>query len=187
MSFEIKEIKIKLYTNLKNKDQRLIDFTLDMLYNETVAPPEEQGKAPQSQAPPSQSGGSIPMNSGPKMVQLKKDGLNTLPYFTMSVRYPLERLQKDLLTYQERVDFFFDDKKFERILFLYTKKPEESTDPDENNEIAEHNVMVMLELLFPTKFTVINNSHTSFDHVMANSSLKRMLINPIIKKYYSFK
>jgi len=178
MSFEIKEIKIKLYTNLKTKDQRLIDFTLDMLYNET-APTSETGGAVQKN-------GTGPTAAVPKAVELKKDGLNTLPYFTMSVRYPLDRLQKDLLTYQERVDFFFDDKKFERILFLYTKKPEESTDPDVNNDIAEHNIMVMLELLFPTKFTVINNSHTSFDHVMANSSLKRMLINPTIKKYYSY-
>jgi hypothetical protein len=178
MSFEIKEIKIKLYTNLKTKDQRLIDFTLDMLYNETEAVPEAGGAA--------QTNSTSQTVAVPKVVELKKDGLNTLPYFTMSVRYPLERLQKDLLTYQERVDFFFDDKKFERILFLYTKKPEESSDPDENNEIAEHNVMVMLELLFPTKFTVINNSHTSLDHVMANSSLKRMLINPLIKKYYSY-
>jgi len=164
MSFEIKEIKIKFYTNLKNKDMRLIDFNLDMLYNET----KEQSGAQQ------------------KVIELDKSGLNSLPYFTMSVRYPLDRLQKDLLTYQERVNFFFDEKKFERLLFLYTKTPKESTDPDENNDIAEHNVMVMLEILFPTKFTVINNAHTSLDHVVGNSSLKRMIINPTIKKYYSY-
>jgi hypothetical protein len=171
MSFEIKEIKIKFYTNLKNKDMRLIDFNLDMLYNET-----------KGQAGSAQADGKKP----PSVVELNKSGLNSLPYFTMSVRYPLDRLQKDLLTYQERVDFFFDEKKFERLLFLYTKTPKESTDPDENNDIAEHNVMVMLEILFPTKFTVINNAHTSLDHVVGNSSLKRMIINPTIKKYFSY-
>jgi hypothetical protein len=171
MSFEIKEIKIKLYTNLKNKDLRLIDFDLDMLYNEM-----------KGEATKDKDGGA----EKPSVVLLDKSGLNKLPYFTMSVRYPLARLQKDLLTYQERVNFFFDEKKFERQLFLFTDKPEESTDPDINNSIAEHNVMVMLEILFPTKFTVINNAHTSYDHVMGKSSLSRMIINPSIKKYFSY-
>lgn len=185
MSFEIKEIKIKLYTNLKNKDSRLIDFDLDMLYNETIV--QNGGAMPRP--PPSKNGQTLPPlpPAQQKVVELDKNGLNKLPYFTMSVKYPLARLQKDLLTYQERVNFFFDDKKFERQLILFTKNPEdESTDPDVNNDIAEHNVMVMLEILFPTKFTVMNNNHTSLDHIMAVSSLKRMILNPTVKKYYSY-
>lgn len=182
MSFEIKEIKIKFYTNLKNKDMRLIDFNLDMLYNETKGQTGGAMPTPGQPAPP----GQTPPPGQPKVIELNKSGLNSLPYFTLSVRYPLDRLQKDLLTYQERVDFFFDEKKFERLLFLYTKTPKESTDPDENNDIAEHNVMVMLEILFPTKFTVINNAHASLDHVVGNSSLKRMIINPTITKYFSY-
>jgi hypothetical protein len=166
MSFEIKEIKIKLYTNLPNKEQKLIDFDLDLLHHESKSSPNEKGET--------------------KVMQLNKTGLNKLPYFTMSVKYPLARLQKDLASYEERVKFFFDEKEFEKKLFLYTKEPSESDDVDVNNDIAEHNVMVMIELLFPTKFTVINNFHTSMDHVFGKSYFGRMLINPTIKKYYSY-
>lgn len=166
MSFEIKEIKIKLYTNLPSKEQKLIDFDLDLLHHESKSSPNEKGVTTQ-----------LPLN---------KTGLNKLPYFTMSVKYPLARLQKDLATYDERVKFFFDEKEFEKKLFLYTKEPSESDDVDINNDIAEHNVMVMIELLFPTKFTVINNFHTSMDHVFGKSYFGRMLINPTIKKYYSY-
>lgn len=166
MSFEIKEIKIKLYTNLKNKEQRLIDFDLDMLYHDTKSEPNEKGET--------------------KSIPLDKTGLNKLPFFTMSVKYPLARLQKDLKTYQERVKFFFDEKEFEKRLFLYTSGPKESEDVDVNNDIVEHNIMVMIELLFSTKFTVINNFHTSMDHVFSKSYFGRMLINPIIEKYYSY-
>jgi hypothetical protein len=166
MSFEIKEIKIKLYTNLPNKEQKLIDFDLDLLHHESKSSPNEKGET--------------------KVVQLNKTGLNKLPYFTMSVKYPLARLQKDLASYEERVKFFFDEKEFEKKLFLYTKEPSESDDVDVNNDMAEHNVMVMIELLFPTKFTVINNFHTSMDHVFGKSYFGRMLINPTIKKYYSY-
>jgi hypothetical protein len=166
MSFEIKEIKIKLYTNLQNKEQRLIDFDLDMLYHESKSKPNEKGET--------------------TTIPLDKAGLNKLPYFTMSVKYPLARLQKDLQSYQERVKFFFDEKEFEKRLFLYTDGPKESDDVDVNNDIAEHNIMTMIEILFPTKFTVINNFHTSMDHVFGKSYLGRMWLNPTIKKYYSY-
>jgi hypothetical protein len=166
MSFEIKEIKIKFYTNMENKEQRLIDFDLDMLYNETVSKPNDKGETT-----------AEPLN---------KSGLNKLPYFTMSVKYPLARLQKDLKSYQERVKFFFDEAEFQKKLFLFTKGPTESEEVDVNNEIAEHNVMTMIEILFPTKFTVINNFHTSMDHVFGKSYFGRMMINPTIKKYYSY-
>lgn len=166
MSFEIKEIKIKLYTNLPAKDQKLIDFDLDLLYSETRSAPNEKGET--------------------KAELLDKTGLNKLPYFTMSVKYPLARLQKDLLTYQDRVRFFFDEKEFQKKLFLFTQGPTESDDVDVNNDIAEHNVMTMIEILFPTKFTVINNFHTSLDHVFSKSYLGRMMINPTVKKYYSY-
>jgi hypothetical protein len=166
MSFEIKEIKIKFYTNLQDKEKKLVDFDLDMLYHELKSAPNEKGET--------------------SVEQLKKDGLNKLPFFTISLKYPLSRLQKDLLSYQERIGFFFDEKEFEKRLFLYSTGPNESDDVDLNNSIAEHNIMVMIELLFPTKFNVINNFHTSMDHVFGKSYLKRMLINPTITKYYSY-
>lgn len=163
---EVKEIKIKFYTNLESKEQKLVDFDLDMLYNETVTESETGGEATVS--------------------EINKSGLNKYPYFTMSVKYPLDRLQKDLMTYEERVRFFFDNKEFEKKLLLYTKGPTETSDIDLNNALAEHNVMAMIELLFPTKFTVIKHSHTSYDHVTDSNTFSKMWFNPTVKQYFSY-
>jgi hypothetical protein len=156
MSIISKEIKISFYSNFNNEK---IEFDLSKLYDEIVV----DGKP----------------------TKLNTTGLNKLPYFTLSVKYPLSKLLINLKSYQQRVEFFFDKKKFEKILFLNIDKTELSSN-DEPSVVGEHNVMVMIELLFPTKFTVINNFHTSYDHVFDNSSLNRMLINPLTQKNYSY-
>jgi hypothetical protein len=156
MSIISKEIKIFFNSNFQKEK---IEFDLSKLYDEIVV----DGKP----------------------TKLNTAGLNKLPYFTLSVKYPLSKLLVNLKSYQERVEFFFDKKKFEKILFLNIDKTELSSN-DEPSVVGEHNVMVMIELLFPTKFTVINNFHTSYDHVFDNSSLNRMLINPLTQKNYSY-
>jgi hypothetical protein len=156
MSIISKEIKIFFNSNFQKEK---IEFDLSKLYDEIVV----DGKP----------------------TKLNTTGLNKLPYFTLSVKYPLSKLLVNLKSYQERVEFFFDKKKFEKILFLNIDKTELSSN-DEPSVVGENNVMVMIELLFPTKFTVINNFHTSYDHVFDNSSLNRMLINPLTQKNYSY-
>lgn len=156
MSIISKEIKISFYSNFNNEK---IEFDLSKLYDEIVV----DGKT----------------------TKLNTSGLNKLPYFTLSVKYPLSKLLINLKSYQERVEFFFDKKKFENMLFLSINKSELSVN-DEQSVIGEHNVMVMIELLFPTKFTVINNFHTSYDHVFDNISPKPMSISPLTQKNYSY-
>ena len=165
MNIEIKEIQIKFNPNFQDKE---IDFNLDMLYNETTV--------------------------DKKKVELKTEGLNKLPYFTLDIEYP--NLSGILTTYQERVDFFFDKEQFRKILLKNgeiiqkTKNEIDGIKKKIENQkalrVAEHNVMTMIELLFPTKFTVINNFHTSYDHIFDNSSLKRMMITPFGEKKYSY-
>jgi hypothetical protein len=50
----------------------------------------------------------------------------------------------------------------------------------------EKNVMTMLQLIFPTKFPVINDLHKSFDYIYRNNSYKPLLVNPIATKYFSY-
>lgn len=156
MSIIPKEIKIYFISNFQKEK---IEFDLNLLYYEEIV----DGKT----------------------VKLKTEGLNKLPYFTLNVKYPKDILLFNLKTYQERVEFFFDVKKFKSVLTFNTNISEFSMDED-LSVIAEHNVMTMIELLFPTKFTVINNFHTSYDHIYDNSSLPRMLFNPITEKNYSY-
>jgi len=164
MSFDIEELKIKFFTNIKSKEKRIIEFTLSMLHHPEL---EDIG-----------------------------EGLNQYPYFTFDVRYPLSRLR--YLTYKDRVEFFFNRDKFSERLTAYSKEKNildktKITSEDERkdyyekrNKNIEKNIMTMIEILFPTKFPVINDIHTSLDIVSGNSKLKRMILNPIITKYYSY-
>uniref|UniRef100_A0A6C0DBV1 Uncharacterized protein n=1 Tax=viral metagenome TaxID=1070528 RepID=A0A6C0DBV1_9ZZZZ len=156
MSIISKEIKIYFYSNFNNEK---IDFDLNKLYSET----KEDGKT----------------------VYLNKTGLNTLPYFSLNVKYPKDKLLFNLKTYQERVNFFFDEKKFEYILKSYTVKSDFDIDED-ITKIAEYNIMTMLELLFPTKFTAINNFHTSYDHIYGNNSDNPLWFDLVTQKNYSY-
>ena len=157
-SLQIKELKIKLYTNLPNKELKIVDFNLNMLYAEEYD----------------------------KEIDLKNPNFNQLPYFTSYVKYPYDLLIKNLKTYKERVEFFFDINKFQKTLVLFSKNIKQSIDEKKINKIAENNVMIMIELLFPTKFTIINNYNTSYDYVLDNSSIKRMIFNPFTNKSYSY-
>jgi len=156
MSIISKEIKIYFYSNFNNEK---INFDLSKLYNDT----KEDGK----------------------IVKLNTSGLNKLPYFTLSVKYPKDNLLYNLKTYQDIVNFFFDDKKFNSILRSYTNNSDFNIDED-ITKIAEYNIMTMLELLFPTKFTVINNFHTSYDHIYGNNSLNPLYFNPVAQRNYSY-
>jgi len=114
--------------------------------------------------------------------------LNEYPYFTFDVLYPKARLRR--LTYQERVEFFFDKDRFTELLNAYTSgvlnKENSEAYYKRRDENVEENILLMLELLFPTKFPVINDIRTSYGHVMEKNSWPRMYIDPRIKKHFSY-
>jgi hypothetical protein len=160
MNFDIEELKIQFYTNIRGKGNQTIEFKRSMLYN-----PELQAV----------------------------DDLNEYPYFTFDVPYPLNRLR--YLTYNDRVEFFFNKQKFIERLDAYSDKRyvlKKSNIPDEaeyyrrRDKNIENNIMTMIEILFPTKFPVINDLRTSFDHVFNESSIQRMILNPVIRKHFSY-
>jgi hypothetical protein len=113
--------------------------------------------------------------------------LNDYPYFTFDVKYPKGQMQ--YLNYQERIEIFFNKQLFSEYLFAYSKKTLVSKDNEnyykERDEIIEHNIMTMIEILFPTKFPVITDIHTSYDKIIGKSSFNRMILNPIKTKYFS--
>ena len=139
MSFDIEEIKIKLFTNIQKKEQKTIEFTRSMLHH-----PE---------------------------LESMSELLNEYPYFTFDIKYPLGKLR--YLTYKERVEFFFNREKFSERLLIYSKeknildKTKIQTEQEEEeyykqrDRNIERNIMAMIELLFPTKFPVINDLQTS--------------------------
>jgi len=113
--------------------------------------------------------------------------LNDYPYFTFDVKYPKGQMQ--YLLYQERIEIFFNKQLFSEYLYAYSKKTLVSKDNEnyykERDDIIEHNIMTMIEILFPTKFPVITDIHTSYDKIIGKSSFNRMILNPIKPKYFS--
>lgn len=170
MNFDIEELKIYLFTNIRQPESRMVEFKRSLLHH-----------------PDLHSTDAL---------------LNQYPYFTFDVKYPLNKLLN--LDYTDRVEFFFDKDKFSEGLVAYASESDIlvrknalgqlSVDKEAADEAyykqrsvhIEHNIMAMLELLFPTRFPVINDLHTSFDTVMGKAHLKPLILNPIVPKYYSY-
>lgn len=164
MSINVEELKIKISTNLPGSNSSLIDFKRTML-------------------------------SHPELVDMRQD-LSEYPYFTFDVKYPLKNLR--YLTYKDRVEFFFNKEKFTQRLLTFSKEKtilditKIETDKDEQfyykrrDKNIEKNILAMIELLFPTKFPVINDIQSSYDIVQERSKFKNMVLDPMVTNYYCY-
>ena len=105
------------------------------------------------------------------------------PFFTYKYRYPLSYLQR-IGNYKDRINIFFNEGEFNRVI-----SKGEYVDFFENEEdlntLMEENIMIMLEILFPTKFPVIDNLDTSYDYVTLSSSYKPLSFNKTKYNLYS--
>jgi hypothetical protein len=117
-----------------------------------------------------------------------KDGegkvLNKLPYFTYKYKYPLT-VFKRIGSYQDRINLFFNESVFKNKIFKEEYLIEKFTTEEEKNLMIEENIMTMIEILFPTKFPVINNIHTSHQFISLSRSLKPLDTNIGRPKIYS--
>ena len=90
--------------------------------------------------------------------------LSNYPHFTTDVKYPRNYL--NTLDYSRRVEFFFSNERFKEVLLeksVYSPNPEV-----EVNDTIKHNVETMINVLFATKFPIINNYTNSYDRYILN-------------------
>lgn len=160
LDFAIESLVIKIYTNIANKNQ-IVDFTRSML---------------------------VPLDSSD---ETEKIALDDYPKFTVEVEYPVDMLNK--LPYNDRINFFFNSSKFVEILTPYLNKEDVNDEPDNNDtyhKILEKrtriNIMTMMEVLFPTKFPVINDVQTSHDYLKDTQSTRPIWFNPFQTHYFSY-
>jgi len=109
----------------------------------------------------------IPFDS--KMLYIQnKNGYSDYPYITKQVRYPYSQLAK--MEYSDITDFFFVKRIFidilsksikqQKVIPLETETQDQKKIREETN--MEHNIITMLELLFPTYYPTYNNFYISF-------------------------
>ena len=132
------KLKIFIDTNIPNKTEPII-FTRNLLYNPNT----------------------IVSNISLKNIG-KKISSTEFPFFNKQYKYPKSILNN--LSYDKCVSFFFDKKTFINILNTHIIK--EYIIPSKNNEeareIIDFNINTMIELLFPTKYPIINNHYDSY-------------------------
>lgn len=83
------------------------------------------------------------------------------PFFTMDVKYPMTEIQD--LGRKESIDFFFNEKKFKKKMYGLGAR---ASNNNERHQNARHNVMTMLEILFPTHLPIVSNLHNSFSELI---------------------
>lgn len=159
LDFAIESLVIKIYTNIPSKNQ-IVDFKRSMLVPDD-SPDEETEKL----------------------------ALDDYPKFTVDIEYPLDILRD--LTYNERINFFFNSSKFVEILKPYfNTEYVNDDDSDTYHKILEkrtrRNIMTMMEVLFPTKFPVINDIQSSHDYLKDTQSTRPFWFNPFQKHYFSY-
>lgn len=163
VEFAIESLSVMIYTNIRDKQNQMVKFSRSMLH--------------------------IPKTDDNEREQII---LEDLPYFTIDVEYPVSVLTK--LDYYDRVDFFFNANKFVDVLRPYYNKRDNLSDEnapgDSFYDIRERrtrkNIMTMLEILFPTKFPVINDIQTSHDFLKDKQSTRPLWFNPFQSHYFSY-
>ena len=161
LDFAIESLVIKIYTNISSKNQ-IVDFKRSML---------------------------VPLDSPDE--ETEKIALDDYPKFTVDIEYPLDILRK--LPYNERINFFFNSSKFVEILRPYLNKTDVNDDDDDTDTYhkflekrTRRNIMTMMEVLFPTKFPVINDIQTSHNYLQDTQTTRPFWFNPFQKHYFSY-
>lgn len=119
---------------------------------------------------------------------------NTYPYFTSEILYPRNILLA--LEMHRRYEFFFNKSVFVDILM---RSGSRDISKDEKNETylkslkdnEYQNIMLMIELLFPTNFPINNDIKDSYNYyILGNRGIGQNMLsafqNPLQKKNFSY-
>ena len=112
--------------------------------------------------------------------------LNTYPYFTYEISYTRDKLLS--LSMRKRIEIFFNLDQY--ILFFATYGTEQTKSEENKANVSNHNVHVMLELLFPTQFPIHNDIKDSYNYYINGnrgiSNKMLSMITPPFENKYSY-
>ena len=110
----------------------------------------------------------------------EESGLSKYPLFTDSVLLP--RLKIEALSRKEQIRFFFDKTVFSSLIVSVT-----NVDIDERNKNAETNLEILLNILLPTSFPIVNNISNTFSENILNIAPRPKVDDFNIFKLFSIK
>lgn len=114
--------------------------------------------------------------------------LSETPFFTDNIKLPYSALYA--MPYQERVNFFFNEEEFKRIIQVFILKKlvkNEDKSPINRYKIARENIQKMLQLLFSTTIPATGNITNTFDEFIkhdSNISISTRVLNNVPKYTY---
>lgn len=94
------------------------------------------------------------------------------PYITSKQLYPEDYLSN--LEYDKIVNILFNKDRLEEML----NEHKQNNNRNDEAYILNKNIMIILELLFSTKYFIVNNIHQSLDLITHNDSNKSLFFNP---------
>lgn len=105
----------------------------------------------------------------------EESGLSKYPLFTDSVLLP--RLKIEALSRKEQIRFFFDKTVFSSLIVSVT-----NVNIDDRNKNAETNLEILLNILLPTSFPIVNNISDTF-----SENIKNVIPIPKVDDFNIFK
>lgn len=105
----------------------------------------------------------------------EESGLSKYPLFTDSVLLP--RLKIEALSRKEQIRFFFDKTVFSSLIVSVT-----NVNIDDRNKNSETNLEILLNILLPTSFPIVNNISDTF-----SENIKNVIPIPKVDDFNIFK
>jgi len=143
----------------------------------------------------------------PELKSTQMHAFSKYPYFITERKYPKNKLYiLARMSYKKIVRFFFDKKYFETKLIGFFKKEDaqenkektkiEKTDKEikkekedkrkKFDEIASHNVKIMIELLFPTTWPAVRNTSDSHSEYIMGKKNQGISFNDTVNQKVNF-
>jgi hypothetical protein len=206
VEFEVEKLKVMIYTNITNSKDEMVEFNRSMLHIPKTDDDEINTEMTLVNLPFFTSEIEYPITRLNRMnyhdrVNFffnQKNFIDILrPYYRQKSKQKDEKDDDDS-DYDSDADSEYDDnasvqttETYESYGWLLDNDDTGTKYYDDRNyslreRITRKNIKTMLEILFPTKFPVINDVQTSYEYIQNQKSTRPFWFNPFQTHYFSY-
>jgi hypothetical protein len=206
VEFEVEKLKVMIYTNITNSKDEMVEFNRSMLHIPKTDDDEINTEMTLVNLPFFTSEIEYPITRLNRMnyhdrVNFffnQKNFIDILrPYYRQKSKQKDEKDDDDS-DYDSDADSEYDDNASEQTTETYESygwlldnddtgtKYYDDRNYSLRERITRKNIKTMLEILFPTKFPVINDVQTSYEYIQNQKSTRPFWFNPFQTHYFSY-